>query len=57
MYKWLNDITDIKKQAIALNDRNYEAISLVLETYTMSLITDTYGYAPYSEASKEKVVF
>jgi hypothetical protein len=52
MYKWLNDITDIKKQAIALNDKNYEAISLVLETYTMSLITDTYGYAPYSEASK-----
>jgi hypothetical protein len=46
----------LKKQAIALNDRNYEAISLVLET-TMSLITDTYGYAPYSEASKEKVVF
>jgi hypothetical protein len=52
LYKWLNDIYDIKKQAIALNDKNYEAISLVLETYTMSLITDTYGYAPYSEASK-----
>lgn len=52
LYKWLNDIYDIKKQAIALNDKNYEAISLVLETYTMSLITDTYGYAPYIEASK-----
>tara|TARA_R110000868_G_scaffold44106_1_gene147690 strand:- start:551 stop:1978 length:1428 start_codon:yes stop_codon:yes gene_type:complete len=52
MYKWLNDIYDIKKQAIALNDKNYEAISLVLETYTMSLITDTYGYAPYIEAAK-----
>lgn len=52
MYKWLNDIYDIKKQAIALNDKNYEAISLVLETYTMSIITDSYGYAPYLEASK-----
>ncbi|WP_369766168.1 SusD/RagB family nutrient-binding outer membrane lipoprotein [Flavobacterium sp. WC2429] len=52
MYKWLNDIYDIKKQAILLNNKNYEAISLVLETYTMSLITDSYGYAPYSEASK-----
>lgn len=52
MYKWLNDIYDIKKQAILLNNKNYEAISLVLETYTMSLITDSYGFAPYSEASK-----
>lgn len=52
MYKWLNDIYDIKKQAIALNDKNYEAISLVLETYTMSVITDSYGSAPYLEASK-----
>lgn len=52
MYKWLNDIYDLKKQAIAINDKNYEAIGLVLETYTMSLITDSYGNAPYSEASK-----
>lgn len=52
LYKWLNDIYDIKKQAVALNDKNYEAIALVLETYTMSLITDTYGYAPYMEAAK-----
>jgi hypothetical protein len=52
MYKWLNDINDIKKQAVALDDKNYEAISLVLESYTMSQITDAYGYAPYSEAAK-----
>lgn len=52
MYKWLNDIYDIKKQAILLQDKNYEAISLILETYTMQVITDAYGDAPYSEASK-----
>lgn len=51
-YKWLNDIYDLKKQAIALNDKNYEAVSLILETYSMSLITDTYGDAPYLEASR-----
>lgn len=52
MYKWLNDIYDIKKQALLLQDKNYEAISLILETYTMQVITDAYGDAPYSEASK-----
>jgi hypothetical protein len=55
MYKWLNDITDIKT-TIAL-DRNYEAISLVLETYTMSLITDTYGYAPILKLQRRKWYF
>jgi hypothetical protein len=44
------------KQAIALNDRNYEAISLVLETY-MSLITDTYGYAPILKLQRRKWYF
>lgn len=52
MYKWLNDIYDIKRQSIASNDKNYEAISLILETFAMSVITDSYGYAPYSEIAK-----
>ena len=51
MYKWLNDIQDIKKQAIALDNKNYEAVALILESYTISVITDTYGNVPYSEAS------
>jgi hypothetical protein len=42
MYKWLNDIYDIKKQALLLQDKNYEAISLILETYTMQVITDAF---------------
>jgi hypothetical protein len=51
MYKWLNDIQDIKKQGIALGDKNYEAIALILESYTISTITDAYGNVPYSEAT------
>jgi hypothetical protein len=51
-YKWLNDILDIKKKAIASNDKNYQAVALILESYVMSLITDTYGYVPYSEAGR-----
>lgn len=52
MYKWLNDINDIKKQAIVLNDKNYQAVALILESYVISVITDTYGNVPYSESSK-----
>lgn len=51
-YKWLNDINDIKKQAVASNNKNYEAISLILESYVISIITDSYGNVPYSEASR-----
>jgi hypothetical protein len=51
-----NMTTDIKNKQ-SLNDRNYEAISLVLETYTMSLITDTYGYAPILKLQRRKWYF
>jgi hypothetical protein len=51
-YKWLNDINDIKKQAVASNNKNYEAVSLILESYLISTITDSYGNVPYSEASR-----
>ena len=52
MYKWLNDINDIKKQAVASNNKNYQAISLILESYIISIITDTYGDVPYSQSSQ-----
>ena len=51
-YKWLNDINDIKRQAILLDDKNYQAISLILESVVISVITDTYGNVPYSDASR-----
>jgi hypothetical protein len=52
MYKNLNDIVDIKKQAIASGDKNYQAIALILESNLISIITDAYGDVPYSEASR-----
>lgn len=51
MYKWLNDVQDIKKQAISSGEKNYEAIALILESYIISSITDAYGNVPYTEAA------
>ncbi|MGI9526451.1 MAG: SusD/RagB family nutrient-binding outer membrane lipoprotein [Weeksellaceae bacterium] len=50
MYSYLEDLNDVKELAIETENHNYEAISLIVESYMMGLITDTYGYAPYSEA-------
>jgi len=52
LYNYLENVKDIKKQAIANGNKNYQAIALVLESYMTSILTDSYGPIPYSEANK-----
>lgn len=50
-YKWLMQIRDMRKAAERDNDPNYLAISMVLNAWVYSNLTDTYGDVPFSEAS------
>ncbi|WP_241331633.1 SusD/RagB family nutrient-binding outer membrane lipoprotein [Chryseobacterium arthrosphaerae] len=51
-YKWLKQVDDLKKAAIAEGDKNYQAISMVLNAWIYSNLTDTYGDVPFSQASQ-----
>lgn len=50
-YKWLKQVKDMKFAADRDNDPNYLAISMVLNAWIYSNLTDTYGDVPFSEAS------
>lgn len=52
MYHILEDIKDLKASGEELKNENYKAVALVLESYIYSVITDSYGPAPMSEANK-----
>ncbi len=51
-YRWLKQVDDLKKAAIAEGDKNYQAISMVLNAWIYSNLTDTYGDIPFSQASQ-----
>ncbi|WP_353150716.1 SusD/RagB family nutrient-binding outer membrane lipoprotein [Chryseobacterium sp.] len=51
-YRWLKQVDDLRKAAVSEGDKNYEAISIVLNAWIYSNLTDTYGDVPYSEASQ-----
>ncbi|GEN68802.1 hypothetical protein CRH01_33700 [Chryseobacterium rhizosphaerae] len=51
-YRWLKQVDDLKKAAISEGDKNYQAISMVLNAWIYSNLTDTYGDVPFSEASQ-----
>lgn len=51
-YRWLKQVDDLKKAAIAEDNKNYQAISMVLNAWIYSNLTDTYGDVPFSEASQ-----
>ncbi|QHT69829.1 SusD/RagB family nutrient-binding outer membrane lipoprotein [Rhodocytophaga rosea] len=59
MYTNLRDVNNIYAIAEKAGQSNYMGISLVMKSWMMSLVTDCYGDAPYSEAAKgkEKVVY
>lgn len=52
MYGFLQNIKDLKTRAEENNNTNYKAVALILEAYTISIITDAYGDVPYSEANR-----
>ncbi|PWN69492.1 SusD/RagB family nutrient-binding outer membrane lipoprotein [Chryseobacterium phosphatilyticum] len=51
-YRWLKQVDDLKKAAISEGDKNYQAISMVLNAWIYSNLTDTYGDIPFSQASQ-----
>jgi hypothetical protein len=60
-YLQLNNFRDIYRLADGLfkankeaSNQTYKGISLICEAWVMSMITDTYGDAPYSEASQAR---
>jgi len=54
MYAILQNVKDIKEIAQENGNANYEAVALILESYIYSVITDTYGDVPMSEANRTK---
>jgi len=53
-YLQLTNFKDMYNQAEALNNNTYMAMGLICEVYVTSLITDTFGDVPYSEATQGK---
>lgn len=51
-YKWLNNIREMEKQAIVLNEPNYQAISITLRSWIYGLLVDSFGDVPMTEASR-----
>jgi hypothetical protein len=57
-YLRLTNFKDIYNSAEVLQSNAYKGISLILQAWTYSLITDTYGDAPFSESNmgKERIL-
>src|SRR5688500_14114542 len=51
-YGYLNDIENIYAIADELGENNYKAIALVYKCWAYSILTDSYGDVPYTEATK-----
>lgn len=51
-YKWLNNIREMEKQAVTLNEPNYQGIAITLRCWIYQLLTDAFGDIPMSEASR-----
>ncbi|MBA4055656.1 MAG: SusD/RagB family nutrient-binding outer membrane lipoprotein [Marivirga sp.] len=51
-YGYLNDIEDIYAISDELNENNYKAIALLYKSWAYSILTDSYGDVPYSQATK-----
>lgn len=53
-YQQLTNFKDMYTRAEKLNNKTYMGIALICDAYVSSLITDTFGDVPYSEANKGK---
>jgi|UniRef100_UPI00404A02AF hypothetical protein len=49
-YRWINNVKEMRAASIATQDPNYEAIALTLNAWIYSLISDSFGDVPKSEA-------
>jgi len=51
-YKWIKQNKEMYDFAVFQNDKNYQAISLVLNAWMFANLTDTFGDVPFSEAAR-----
>lgn len=51
-YKWLMQVKQMQDLAVQQNNKNYQAISMVMSAWLYSNLTDTFGDIPFSEASR-----
>jgi hypothetical protein len=51
-YKWLTNIREMEKEAIALNEPNYRAVALTLRGWIFQLLADGFGDVPMSQACR-----
>lgn len=49
-YRWLNNLNEMEKAAINVENHTYQAIALTLKAWTFSLLTDCFGDIPMVEA-------
>ncbi|WP_157974613.1 SusD/RagB family nutrient-binding outer membrane lipoprotein [Lewinella sp. IMCC34183] len=52
LYAVIQDAKDIEAFGQATDAPDYEAVSLILQAYMFSILTDAYGDVPYSEAGR-----
>jgi hypothetical protein len=53
-YQQLTNFKDMYSRADKLNNKTYMGIALICDVYVSSLLTDTFGDVPYSEANQGK---
>lgn len=51
-YKWLANIREMEKQAVALNEVNYIAIAKTLQGWVFQLLADSFGDIPMTESCR-----
>lgn len=52
LYDILQDLKDIEAYGVENELPNYEAVSLILQTFAYSILTDAYGDVPFSESNQ-----
>jgi hypothetical protein len=57
-YRWLNNILEMERTAVELNEPNYQAIAIVLRSWVYQILADAFGNIPMSEACRgEEQIF
>ena len=51
-YQWLANAKAMEKEAVTLNEPNYQAVSKVLQCYMFDILVSTFGDVPYIEACR-----
>jgi hypothetical protein len=51
-YRWLNNLREMEKQAVLLDETNYQAIAKTLQSWMYAILVESFGDIPMSEASR-----